>query len=100
MAGLLAVLVILNQIFVSLTLLVAQVFLEFLEVSVLLENLVDDILVLLDVFVSGRINCFEKCLIFLLDLNLLLLLGIDLLVDSSDFFFKLFEFLLISELEF
>lgn len=96
----LAVLVVLNQIFESLALLVLQIVLAALELPVLLVDLINDCLVCLHILFSGRINCSEKCLIFVFDLNLLLLLGINLLINSPNLFFKFFKFLLISELKF
>ena len=81
-AGLLAVLVVLNQIFESLALLLLKIVLANLELFVFLVDLVNNDLVCLHILFPGRINCSEKSLIFLFDFDLLLLLGINLLVDS------------------
>lgn len=70
------------------------------ELTILHIDLVEDALVLLVVIISGRINCFEKSLVLLSDFILLLLLGLDLSIDPSNFFLKLLEFLLISRFKF
>lgn len=98
-AGLLTILVVLHEVLQSISLQLLELFLVLLEVSVFHIDRVEDALILLNIIVPRRINCFEQSLVLIFDFRLFVLLGFDLLVDSADLVLEFFELLLVALLE-
>lgn len=98
-AGLLTILVVLYEVLQSISLQLLELFLVLLEVSVFHIDRVEDALILLNIIVPRRINCFEQSLVLIFDFRLFVLLGFDLLVDSADLVLEFFELLLVALLE-
>ena len=98
-AGLLTILVVLHKVLQSISLQLLELLLVLLEVTVFHIDRVEDALILLNIIIPRRINCFEQSLVFIFDLRLFVLLGFDLLVDSADLILEFFELLLVALLE-